>query len=281
MTQFLVTIYIPTKNRIDMLRRAVNSCLSQSYQQIEIIVVDDASEAAIQAEVASLAMLDKRIRVFLQPESSGAPICRNIAISQARGEYITGLDDDDEFLDHRIADFVAAVKRYPTAGFYCSGYQYILPSGQRTEGLRQSRSISLDQLLNVNLVGNHVFCRLSDLRQAGGFDAEFVACQDYDLWIRLALTAGTGKRIKSISYVVHQEHDQIRISTQERRRKGHLQLLNKHQHLMSESQRRAHVFLPELYSGTPNLLTIFKKCPIRLMAVAFKIWFFRKLGYQL
>src|SRR5690606_27836296 len=93
----LVTIYIPTYNRCHLLQRAVDSVLSQTHTDLEIIIVDDGSTDGTHDWLAQLAQQEPRVRYILKPENSGACVSRNIAIEQARGEFVTGLDDDDHF----------------------------------------------------------------------------------------------------------------------------------------------------------------------------------------
>ena len=98
----LVTVYIPTRNRLELLLRAIQSCLAQSFADFEIIVVDDASDQSIRGQIAAIADLDPRIKVMQLDVPQGACAARNLAISHATGKYLTGLDDDDEFMPQRL-----------------------------------------------------------------------------------------------------------------------------------------------------------------------------------
>ena len=91
-----VTVYIPTYNRPAMLKRAVLSVLAQTHNNIEILVVDDSSSIENQAEMRKLAE-QLGFSVITNENSKGACGARNTAIKYASGDYITGLDDDDEF----------------------------------------------------------------------------------------------------------------------------------------------------------------------------------------
>ncbi len=102
----LVSVYVPTYNRIELLKRALTSVLSQSYQNIEVIIVDDKSSDGTQEFLTGMAKQDNRVKPILKEQNSGACISRNLAIESAEGEFITGLDDDDYFLPGRIAYFV-------------------------------------------------------------------------------------------------------------------------------------------------------------------------------
>lgn len=278
MNEPLVSIYIPTKNRPHLLQRALLSCIAQDYLAIEILLVDDGSDDDAANQIAALAAKDARIRLFRLSPGVGAPGARNLAISEATGEFITGLDDDDEFLPGRVRSFVNAAQQSPQIGFFCSGYQYLLASGQNLRGLTGAKRFGLQELLMKNLVGNQIFCRTALLRQVGGFDPDLPACQDYDLWIRLCATGLSGERLNLQNYRVHQGHELPRISTQQRRLQGQLLLAEKHRSLMTPTQYRAQHFYAQLYAGPVTLRQILRYCPLSLWPVALKMTVLRWLG---
>lgn len=105
----LVTVYIPTFNRVELLKRAVESVRQQTYQNLEIIIVDDCSNDNTHGYLEEITKRDSRIRYFIKEKNSGACVSRNIAIDNAKGEFITGLDDDDYFLKNRIAEFITYI----------------------------------------------------------------------------------------------------------------------------------------------------------------------------
>jgi len=98
----LVTVYIPTYNRLELLKRAVKSVLDQDYSNIELIVVDDGSSDGTVDYLECVSQADQRVRYFVNEVNSGACVSRNKAIWAEKGEFITGLDDDDYFLNDRI-----------------------------------------------------------------------------------------------------------------------------------------------------------------------------------
>jgi glycosyltransferase involved in cell wall biosynthesis len=96
-----VSAVIPTRNRPDLVARAVRSALGQSVEGIEVIVVIDGPDEA--TRVALDAIADARLRVIELPESGGAPAARNVGVREARAPWVALLDDDDEWLPHKIA----------------------------------------------------------------------------------------------------------------------------------------------------------------------------------
>lgn len=103
---YKISIIIPTYKRATMLKRAVESCLNQSYKNIEVIVVDDNNPNSDYRKETSELMKsfaeDDRVKYVLMKKNSGGVQARNKGISEAIGEYIAFLDDDDYFLDGKI-----------------------------------------------------------------------------------------------------------------------------------------------------------------------------------
>jgi len=282
----LVTIYIPTKNRPALLRRAVLSCLNQSWSHLEIIVVDDGSEHCYSHELSSIAALDSRIKLIQLTESVGACVARNVAIFQAKGEFITGLDDDDEFTPDRVESFYRAwmADSQPLA-FLCSGYQVISTDASYQFG-KKSRLISQHDLLYANHVGNQVFTRTEYLQAIDGFDASFRSWQDYDCWFRLCQRFGSGKRLACCSYLLYQNHNEQRISTSDYRHQGYERFLEKHGPLMSAAQKQCQQFYLLLNSGSWSVFQLLRLANSQTWFVALKniglrwISVFRRLGQK-
>ena len=110
----LVSCVIPTYKRSDTLVRAINSVLSQTYKQVEILVVDDneaGSEESkyVQNEVQSIK--DERVKLITQERHINGAKARNVGIENAKGEFIAFLDDDDEWLSEKIEKQLAFLKK--------------------------------------------------------------------------------------------------------------------------------------------------------------------------
>ncbi len=95
-----VSVVIPTRNRPEVVRRAVDSVLAQTYRDFEIIVVIDGPDLATQAALREVS--DPRLHVLPLPESLGGSDARNAGIAASAGEWVAFLDDDDEWLPQRL-----------------------------------------------------------------------------------------------------------------------------------------------------------------------------------
>lgn len=235
----LVTIYIPTHNRCELLKRAVTSVLKQDYPNIELIIVDDASCDETPEYLAQLVELHDNVRFFTQTSAKGACAARNIAIEAAHGELITGLDDDDEFLSERISHLVANYDE--SYAFTCTGF--IWNYGKRSRKVdNTSKIISLSEQLNYNYATNQVLVSTERLKAINGFDEDFVACQDYDTWTRLIKTFGNAKRVAGANYVIHRGDDIERLTKPDNWLKGNNQYITKHKREMSDKNIENQIF---------------------------------------
>ena len=113
------SVIIPTYNRADVLSRAIESVLEQSYQDFELIIVDDGSTDGTESVVHQYD--DDRL-IYITQSNAGANAARNRGIKAATGEYIAFLDSDDEFLPLKLARCVNVLSQAPPScgGVYSS-----------------------------------------------------------------------------------------------------------------------------------------------------------------
>lgn len=234
----LVSIYITTKNRPDLLARSVRSVITQSFSDIELIVVDDGSTCDNESVINGLRQqTNVPIRYIRNEQSKGACYSRNMALSIAQGKYITGLDDDDEFVTDRIEQFV---KHYdPAYSFIAANDNLIRKSGKTTYTNRPAY-ITKDTLLDAseNLIGNQVFTEKTKLEAIGGFDTTFPAFQDFDTFYRLTRQYGKGYIIPNRLQNIYRNDQVARISTLHNQLKGVTYFFLKHRKDMNSKQRK-------------------------------------------
>lgn len=187
----LVSVYIPTKNRLRLLMRAVESVLAQTYPYVELIVADDGSTDGTRDYLSALED-DGRLRWIAMPSSMGACVARNFAIAASTGELVTGLDDDDFFLPPRIEDLVEKWLRQVASGARNAGVfnpsRLLLQHGEEIlfTGERETAS----DLKTQNRVGTHVLAPKAHFIGAGLFDPAMPCWQDWDMWQRMAALYG-------------------------------------------------------------------------------------------
>lgn len=234
----LVSVILPTRNRVALLSRALRSVWAQNRDDVEVIVVDDGSSDGTPRLLESLASQGK-LRWFRNERPAGACAARNLALREARGRYVTGLDDDDEMLPDRINALVEALQ--PQDAFVC-GNDRILPDGGMPHSRRVPARIDRDAILSRNVVGNQILAERARVLACGGFDESLPAAQDYDLWIRMILAYGPARGVRQTLQRIYSHGGEDRISLSPLRRHGYWMVYRKHRDEMSDSCRRAHLY---------------------------------------
>lgn len=216
----LISVYMPTRNRVGALRNAVESVLSQSYANIELIVVNDASTDGTGEYLHSQAKHDPRLIYLSNITALGAPASRNIAIRKARGDFLTGLDDDDEFLPCRLEAFWNYWTLLDAAGIKpaCLYAQDVwLKNGRQFRTTRKQSSVSADELFRYNYIGNQIFAPRTHFIEAGLFDERLPAWQDLEFFIRVLQKFGTAHLLDMPTYLFDVTESPDRISLQEKK----------------------------------------------------------------
>jgi glycosyltransferase involved in cell wall biosynthesis len=184
-----VSVIITTHNRAGLLRNAVASVLAQSFQDFEIIIVDDASSDATQAVIANCS--EARIRYLRHAKNRGEAACRNTGVDHATGDYIAFLDDDDTWLPEKLAMQVEALDRCrPRVGGIYTGYHRVdIETGQIMATIAaEKRGNIYGDLRAQNWVGSPsaVLLRRECFNKVGRFDEKIKFGVDYDMWIRIS-----------------------------------------------------------------------------------------------
>jgi glycosyltransferase involved in cell wall biosynthesis len=243
-SQPLVSAIITTKNRADLLPRAIDSVINQTYENLEIIVIDDGSTDETPAVIAEY-QKEHSITLIRNEESVGACRARNQGIEQAQGVFVAGLDDDDEWLPERVS---ILLKNYDDS-FACITSNDKMMSQNRSVEWHKKSTITLNDLLYSNQVGNQVLIKKERLIRVGGFDESLKAAQDYDLWIRLCEQFGPIKVVQKPLQNIYREKSTDRISNPKSQLQGYLSVYQKHKSKMNRKQRKYHLYNIRLAQG--------------------------------
>jgi D-inositol-3-phosphate glycosyltransferase len=150
-SQPLVTVIIPTYNRADLVKGAIESVLAQSYSQWELLVVDDASTD--ETSTILQGMSDERIRYIRHSQNRGGSAARNTGLAQAKGAYIAFLDSDDEWLPTKLEKQVAHFEHLPlNVGLVYTGALVVRDGGVQEEQRPVHRGSLFRQLLLDNVI---------------------------------------------------------------------------------------------------------------------------------
>lgn len=223
--QPLVSVVMNCYNSSRYLREAIDSVLAQTYQNWEIIFWDNQSSDA-SAEIFN-SYSDPRFRYCLAPEHSKLGRARNLAVAQARGDWLCFLDCDDVWLPNKLEQQIAIIAdEDPDLGFVY-GQMLVLDENGNSESKWSARmrkyrkktllkklpeGVILEKLLAVNFVPlltaivNRKF-----YHEVGGISEHFEQAEDYDLFVKIAAARKKVRAVQSVVafYRIHQSNNSI------------------------------------------------------------------------
>lgn len=222
-----VSIVTPTKNRVELLRQTIDSVCQQTFDNWELIVVDDGSDDGTAEEILRRAALDNRIRYCQRAgELRGANVCRNLGLTEARGEFVVFLDSDDLLEPSCLRNRVEKMNRNRDLDFAL--FQ---------AGVFKERIGDLEARFNSQVFGDDLLrflCldfpwqttapiwRKSFLIRLGGFDETLPSWQDVDLHVRAICAGALYLRFSDLDNHVRWQFAEQKVSIQQRRSPDHL-----------------------------------------------------------
>jgi GalNAc5-diNAcBac-PP-undecaprenol beta-1,3-glucosyltransferase len=237
--QSLVSVVIPTYNREALLRRAILSVQKQTHKNLEIIVVDDASEDRTADVINELD--DNRIRYIKHNTCRGGSAARNTGIDFSLGEYITFLDDDDEWMENKVECQLKDVCEYD--GVLCSAFI----AGQRRSVRSYNKTIVDVNDLKKGFVfsgGTNILFAKTEVLRRVKFDENLNSGQDWDLMIRIASDFSI-RYVDQPLVIYHNEaHNRITnkvLAMSIEEIDNHLGIIKKHRNFLGEYWYRYHM----------------------------------------
>lgn len=186
-----ISVIIPAYNADRTIRETIESVQQQTFQDFELIVINDGSKDRTVEVVQSIN--DERLKIFSY-ENGGVCVARNWGIAHANGEFIAFLDADDLWTPDKLELQVAALKQHPEAGVAYS-WTYFMDVDERGQASSFLPSPSYAFAGNVHkrlLVsdfvhsGSNTLVRRQAIESVGGFDPACAGCADWDYWLRLS-----------------------------------------------------------------------------------------------
>lgn len=207
----LISVVIPTHNRLLLLKRAVNSVRNQTFINVEIIIVDDGSTDNTQ-EVFG-ATEERGFKYIRVDPPKGGNYARNIGIANASGEFIAFLDDDDEWLPTKLEKQLALFEMDVSVGLVYTGVEVLHAANSASYYIKPKLKGDLAKsILTYNYIGttSSVMVRKSIFEDTGEFDINMPQLQDYDLWIRVCQTCKIDFVPESlVKYYIHDNASQV------------------------------------------------------------------------
>ena len=188
-----VAVVIPTYNRRAMVCEAVKSVLAQRNAKFELTVVDDGSTDGTWDELTQIAAVAndhaqwEMMRIERTP-NRGPATARNTGVAIAAAPFVALLDSDDLWLPHKLNRQIAFMRDHPEYAISQTEEIWMRNGRRVNPGARHRKragDLFADSLLTCLISPSAVIMRTDLLREAGGFDEDLAAAEDYDLWLRL------------------------------------------------------------------------------------------------
>ena len=230
----LVSVIIPTYNRPNYLREAVDSVFAQTYPFIEILIIDDGSseggaltKSALKPYLSANSLSPRRPKVtYLYQKNCGLVPAVNRGLALAQGEYIQRLDDDDRLLPEKIARSVEVFQAHPAVGLVATGYYHIAATGGRLRTYPPRSCPEPTRLLNMLMwcisACAGVMVRSLVHQKVGVY--RDIKAQDYEMWVRIAKVF----KVETINLPLaeYRQHPGSSINIKENRAKMEQDILN-------------------------------------------------------
>ena len=179
-----ISVVIPTYNRVELLKRSIDSVINQTIKPFEIIIVDDGSndgtEAMIKKNYDSLKLIKQK--------NKGASAARNSGIKASSGEWICFLDSDDEWKNDKLEKQITAVANNSDYKFFHSNEIWI-KNGKRINQKKKHKKYGGDifkKCLDMCRISpSSVLIDKNIFEEIGFFNENLVVCEDYELWLRI------------------------------------------------------------------------------------------------
>lgn len=215
----MVSIIIPTYNRENVIKRAIDSVLRQTYSSYELVIVDDGSTDGTESVVDQAA--DSRIRYIRLKENQGVAHARNVGIREAKYDYIAFLDSDDEWLPDKLTRQMEKMLSGPKefGMVYCrmggqsrnSTERFVCPHQSFVKEILEGNLFQ--PLLFQNVIGTPaMLVRKECLEQVGGFKEALRCLEDWELVLRIARNWKIGF-VDEILVEVHKSAGSVSMNT--------------------------------------------------------------------
>lgn len=239
MEKELVSVVIPTYNRETMVGNAIKSVLNQTYQNIEVIVVDDASEDHSEDVVKSFK--DSRIRYVRLEKNSGVSRARNVGINEAKGRFIAFQDSDDVWYENKLYEEMQEMQsdencQMVFCKYECKNSNYRVVPTEDDFSLSQGKDGLLKVLLGGNKIGTPtVLIKKEILQKAGMFNEAICTLEDWELFLRIA-KEGSIRFVKQVLVTVNDSMEGVNALYGAKRAKTEMLILRQYWNQYEDKQ---------------------------------------------
>jgi teichuronic acid biosynthesis glycosyltransferase TuaG len=179
-----ISVIMPTYNSERYIKKAIGSVLSQTYKNLELIIIDDCSSDATKEIILDISRHDTRIKFFRLDENSGAAVARNLGIKNATGKYLAFLDSDDEWYQKKLELQIDFMEKN-NYNFTCTAYERIDELGDKINKItRPAKKANYNRVLLDCPIGNSTV--VYNLEVLGKFEIPNIRKRNDDaLWLKI------------------------------------------------------------------------------------------------
>jgi glycosyltransferase involved in cell wall biosynthesis len=191
----LISVIVPTYNRDFLLQRAVKSVIHQSYNNLEIIIVDDASIDNTEKIIRKLRNEDNRVRYIKIKTNQGAATARNIGIKKSNGDFIAFQDSDDIWIHDKLEKQMNFFEKNPSIKMV---YTRVVSFGKKTIKLvpsnrkKNTAGKLFSELLKSNFIDLPSVMIRKEILIKYPFDPKLQRLQEWDMWLRISPSINIG-----------------------------------------------------------------------------------------
>ncbi|MCW2120590.1 glycosyltransferase family 2 protein [Flavobacterium sp. 7A] len=210
----LVSIIIPLYNKKKYIEKTISSVLFQSYQNFELIIVEDCSNDGSLAEV--IKVNNDQIKIIKHDYNQGLSASRNTGIKNSKGNYIAFLDADDLWKPDFLEEIISLIHEFPSASIFGTNYEEVVKNGKTLLPANIANTLPNRSLINNYFLTNitqPLFCysgicvKKEVFEKAGYFDNQIKFGEDIDFNIRINLLYKLAYSKKAlVQYLIHVEN---------------------------------------------------------------------------
>jgi glycosyltransferase involved in cell wall biosynthesis len=197
----LISIVLPVHNGRKYLRQAIESCLNQTYKNIELIIIDDGSTDDSLLIASEFLDSDKRVKVISNEENLNLPASLNIGHRKAQGDFITWTSDDNMYQKDAIKKLYQTLIKKSVDIVYCD--YLIIDDEDKLVG--QARLKDIEFLLFDGIIGACFLYKKEVYERNNGYNEKLFLVEDYDFWLR-ALKHSCYYKIENPGYYFYRYH---------------------------------------------------------------------------
>lgn len=181
--QPLVSIILPTYNGEHYLDQAICSCIDQTYNNWELIIVDDASTDNTPDIIEPFRLRDPRIQLIRHEKNKRLPAALNSGFSVSKGNYLTWTSDDNQYRRDALSEMVSFLENNPETAMVYTDYSIIDSQGEFQQYARVNEPIDL---LQYNPIGPCFLYKRAVYEMIGEYDEQLFLAEDYDYWLKVS-----------------------------------------------------------------------------------------------